>query len=414
MNNDQTQVTSDTNSQMPRLVDCIYRIGRVMEQVDNFDKLLRTILDECRRLMQCEAASIALLDETQGDLNFSLAAGGAEQDLGRWRIPLGVGIVGHVAQTGESLICNDPLHDPRWFGAMAQNLDYTTRNLAAVPLICSGKSIGVLEIINRVDHTDFKDSDLQLLQIFADQVQVALRLQRLIQEKEQSDRLAGFALALADIGHTVKNILLRLKAPIGLIDMSYRDREWEKMVIAWPIMKRAIGEVNQLVLNMLTYAKPAGLSSSPTNVAELIGDVLGICRDDAAEKGVELRFCAPAGDWIWPLDLTVMSPVLHNLVGNAIEAIAGVGQENGEVTIELQKIQGELIIKVADNGPGIPRDLQPRLFKPFVTSGKRGGTGLGLANVKKGIEEHGGQVELASTPGQGTVFTLILPQRPEA
>ena len=104
--------------------------------------------------------------------------------------------------------------------------------------------------------------------------------------------------------------------------------------------------------------------------------------------------------------------VIHNLARNAVEAM---GQAGGVLSIHVRRqVEGEpprqsLFIEVADTGPGIPKEIEARLFQSFVTAGKKGGTGLGLAIVKKIVEEHGGTVSVRSS-NKGTTFTIMLPQ----
>jgi signal transduction histidine kinase len=103
--------------------------------------------------------------------------------------------------------------------------------------------------------------------------------------------------------------------------------------------------------------------------------------------------------------------VVHNLARNAAEAI---GDRGGKFTITVakRKAEGTLVVTFADNGPGIPKEIEHRLFQSFVTAGKKGGTGLGLAIVKKIAEEHGGSITVHSTRA-GATFELRLPQMPE-
>jgi signal transduction histidine kinase len=98
---------------------------------------------------------------------------------------------------------------------------------------------------------------------------------------------------------------------------------------------------------------------------------------------------------------------VENLVSNSIDALEG--QEGGEVRLEWQRVAGGVEIVVRDNGKGIPRKILKRIFEPFFSHGKRKGTGLGMATVKKIVEEHGGTVEVASEEGAGTVVTILLP-----
>jgi signal transduction histidine kinase len=101
-----------------------------------------------------------------------------------------------------------------------------------------------------------------------------------------------------------------------------------------------------------------------------------------------------------------VSRAIFNLARNAIEAMQ---KRGGVLQISAGLADGVLRIAVADNGPGIPKEIEGRLFQSFVTAGKEGGTGLGLAIVKKIVEEHGGEVVLSSS-SSGARFELVLPQ----
>ena len=96
----------------------------------------------------------------------------------------------------------------------------------------------------------------------------------------------------------------------------------------------------------------------------------------------------------------------RGLLRNAIEAM---GEAGGTLTIEAARVADDLVVTVRDTGPGIPKEIEDRLFQSFVTAGKQGGTGLGLAIVKKIVEEHGGHVEVRSSDA-GALFSLYFPQ----
>lgn len=393
------------------LCDCVYRIGRVMERMDDQTQLLGAILKECRQLFDCEAASLALYDPEAGDLQFTAISGGAGNKMRVFRIPLNTGIVGRVAQERKGMFSNDCHSDPQWLKTIDSQSGFQTLNLAAVPMIRSGELLGVLEVLNRPVEEGFTPSDLQLLQIFADQAALAIEIQRLIEARAESERLAGFAIALADIGHSVKNILVGMKIPIQLIDAIHQRRDWASFGEPWNIMRRATGEISDLVLEMLRYAKPNQPDFVSTDIPQLVGRVLETYHPTARAAGIDLSVHADVESLKWQVDPQILHYALHNLVGNAMEAIAGSGVAKGCVGISILGGKDSLVIRISDNGPGIPVEIRERIFKPFFTTKKGKGTGLGLANAKKGVEEHGGQVRLESPPGQGATFTLTLPRR---
>lgn len=105
------------------------------------------------------------------------------------------------------------------------------------------------------------------------------------------------------------------------------------------------------------------------------------------------------------IDLPRFIRVLCNLIKNAREAMPG----GGILTLTTELIDSQVVIRLADTGSGIPADLLPRIFEPFVTHGKKNGTGLGMAIAKSVVEAHGGQISVQSAVGSGTTVEIRLP-----
>jgi len=102
----------------------------------------------------------------------------------------------------------------------------------------------------------------------------------------------------------------------------------------------------------------------------------------------------------------LLSQVLNNLIQNALQALEG--RENSEITLSLETRDGEAWIAVRDNGPGIPPEVQARMFEFYFTT-KRSGTGLGLAISKRLVEQMQGRIFAETQLGQGTVFYVVFP-----
>jgi signal transduction histidine kinase len=109
-------------------------------------------------------------------------------------------------------------------------------------------------------------------------------------------------------------------------------------------------------------------------------------------------------------DFKKLDRAFYNLVQNACEAAPA---ESGKVQINVKAVDNRIEISIIDNGLGIPESIREDVFQPFVTYGKEGGTGLGLAAVQKIVHDHGGEVTIEATGLSGTTFKLVLPrQRP--
>lgn len=101
--------------------------------------------------------------------------------------------------------------------------------------------------------------------------------------------------------------------------------------------------------------------------------------------------------------------MLSNLIKNSREAMSG----GGILTITTDLVQDQVVLRISDTGAGIPADILPRLFEPFVTHGKPNGTGLGLAIAKSVMDAHGGKISISSVHGSGTTVDIRLPQPAE-
>ena len=105
------------------------------------------------------------------------------------------------------------------------------------------------------------------------------------------------------------------------------------------------------------------------------------------------------------IDLARFNRMMSNLIKNSSEAMNG----GGILTMTTDLVQNQVVIRMSDTGKGIPPELMPRLFEPFVTHGKSHGTGLGMAIAKSVVDAHGGKISVASIEGSGTTVDIRLP-----
>jgi signal transduction histidine kinase len=166
-----------------------------------------------------------------------------------------------------------------------------------------------------------------------------------------------------------------------------------------------MGFLSNIILDMLNYSKPRKPLLQPCDVQSLCEDVARLVGEQAAAKGVAISVASEVGEV--QIDETAIRRCLLNLVGNAVDACEGGG------TVRLEAVQGdsgsEFALRIQDDGSGIEPQALEKIFDPFFSTKGGKGTGLGLPVTKKIVEEHGGHVRVDSTPGSGTVFTLVLP-----
>ena len=138
----------------------------------------------------------------------------------------------------------------------------------------------------------------------------------------------------------------------------------------------------------------------------IIDDLVGFVRNDLATRHVELETELDPDDPTGNIDANQIRQCLINLVRNAADAVSAKG--GGQVVVRTRGGHNRVEIAVEDDGIGIASELLPRLFDPFFST-KEGGNGLGLALTQQIIQDHGGEIHVASRVGRGTTFTLSVP-----
>ena len=157
-------------------------ISALLNSSLNHNEVRRRAIEAATIIMDAEAGSLLLLDETTGELYFDVAHGEKGQAVQEVRLRFGQGIAGHVARTGEPVIVNDVQHDTRFFRQADQTSGFTTRNMVCVPVRARGRFLGVLQAINRKNGGDFDEGDLQNFVALGHQVGIAIENANLYQD----------------------------------------------------------------------------------------------------------------------------------------------------------------------------------------------------------------------------------------
>jgi two-component system, NtrC family, sensor kinase len=163
-----------------------------------------------------------------------------------------------------------------------------------------------------------------------------------------------------------------------------------------------IDTLHHIVEDLLLFARPNKPSLLPVAIAEVVENTVSLFAQDPKHAGVIVDI--EPTDLIVNADAEQLKIALLNLILNGAQAMRGVGR----ISISARPFGASHEIRVVDEGPGIPEDVQEHLFEPFFTTGN-GGTGLGLVTARRILEGHGGTVHLECPPGQRTVAIVRLP-----
>jgi len=227
-------------------------------------------------------------------------------------------------------------------------------------------------------------------------------VQQLEEKLRQSERLASLGQMSAVVAHEIRNPLSSIKGFARYLEGRFDDGTDEKH-FAQTIEQEA-ERLNHVVTDLLDFSKPIALNLADVDLGSVITDVERLTANDLKSARIELVKHIPEKPIVCSGDRNLLVQVILNLVLNALDAIG----ENGRIDITVSKDTNELVLEIKDSGPGIPEDQQKQLFEPFFTT-KQNGSGLGLAIARKIMTEHGGRIEVASGPGEGTAFHICLP-----
>jgi len=221
---------------------------------------------------------------------------------------------------------------------------------------------------------------------------------------QRTDRLATVGTIAAGIAHEIKNPLAGVQGALELLVEECQDHDRRDL---FERMLEEIRRVQRTVQSLLAFARPRPVQPRVADLGALLADVAALLEPACRRQGIELRTRVAAGTGSFVLDPEQIRQVLVNLVTNAMEATGRGG------TVELSAAplpEGDgVVLAVQDDGPGVAPEVAGRLFEPFVTT-KLHGTGLGLAVAQRIVEEHGGEIQVESTPGR-TIFHIVLPAR---
>jgi signal transduction histidine kinase len=382
----------------------LLQISRRLSSTLRLDELLSLVMDVATELTGTETASILLVDRSTGQLHFAASTRGeVPQDI---VVPLDNSIAGWVVQHGRSLILDDVQTDERFYANVDENLEFVTRSMLAVPLVTGQGVIGALEVINKHNDANYTSQDVALMEALASQSAVAILNVHLF---SQSD-------LVAEIMHELKTPLMAISAASELLSRPEMPREKHGELVG--MIKKESKRLSKMTKDFLDFARLESgrmrLKRAILDVPQIIQEVISISQTQAAARNIDIVVdLAPdlpttASKTAVIGDADRLKQVLLNLVSNATKY----NRENGRITISASCQADEAQISVADTGPGItPEDLE-HLFERFYRipgSESAEGSGLGLSVAQKIVEEHHGRIEVASTVGEGTTFTIYLP-----
>lgn len=247
-----------------------------------------------------------------------------------------------------------------------------------------------------------KTEKLYLLRLFVLNAAKAIHNAELSEKLLQKEKLSAVGNAMSMMMHDLRSPIKNIKVLTDMMRMDQPENEWLDMIDECGVQASEIFE------DFMDFIKEIPVKKIPVNLDKVIEE--GISLTEGRNTNGNVTICRQGETGLTVAgDESKLKRSVMNLVNNSIDALQDNNVSNPYVYVStaLDKANGNIIIEIRDNGPGIPHEIMRTLFDPFVTRKKSHGTGLGLAIVKQYIMAHGGEIKVQND--EGAVFTITLP-----
>jgi signal transduction histidine kinase len=395
----------------------VYRTALAVSHTLDIDQLLQRIMELIFEWVEADRGCIMLVNAETGSLEPKVHRARQGVRLGQ-KITISKTILDYVTEQNEGVLTSDARQDRRWDPA-ASIVQMGIREAICVPMQGRYDVVGVIyidtsttpqEIIRQGGSTKFTEDHLKLMIAIAHQAALAVEDTRYYSAMVQAERLAAIGQTVATLSHHIKNILQGIRGGSYLIEQGLKQHDESLVGKGWTIVEKNQNKISALVMDMLTFSKDREPELAPSKLNEVVGDVIELMQSRADELDVRLAWQPAKNMPELVFDPEGIHRAVLNVVANAVDA-AYEGEHRGkvEVATRFAPAEAKVFVVVSDNGPGIPAEEMESLFSPFVSSKGGRGTGLGLPVSQKILTEHGGRIQVDSTPGRGSRFTLELP-----
>ncbi len=400
----------------------LYQISNDLGTIVDLKRLLDRINELVIELTKADRSVIMWKDQETGALDLRVVH--SREDLPT-ELLISQTITNQVMETGESILTTDAMHDERF--KQANSIVFQDiRSTMCVPIKFKDSVLGIIHVDTKRKIVTFTKADLELLTAISNQAAIAIENARLFDDlkmahevlKEQqaqlieAEKLSALRKLAGGVAHEINNPLTSVLGYAELTSKKLAKGELTPQVLKECIEHLKIIEeesvrCEQIVQDLLQFGRRKKHVMAPVSINHVIETSLKVARFHLKQAPIEItkEFMDQLPETM--ADANQLQQVFLNLIVNARDAM----EQGGRLTITTGIVDGRWVeITFSDSGCGIPADKLDDIFKPLYTTKEEGkGTGLGLAISQDIIERHKGMIDVESTVGQGTTFTIKLP-----
>jgi signal transduction histidine kinase len=396
--NQQLVETKEQLERKFRELSLLFELERATARATSVDELALATLEQVTVACNARGGAILLADEETGDLVERRYDRQGSGTLEHRPAKSGEGFLGASMASPSPLLLHELGADPR----AREAADFPVTSVLAVRLDGDSSPLGAIAVFTADDEERLAETDVGLLRLVAVNVSTAVRLFNASRAREVGERLTSIGRLLSQVIHDFKTPMTVISGYVQLMadaDDRPTRHEFSELIL------RQFDVLTAMQREVLEFARgETKIFVRRVYLRKFFADLERQIRLEIGTQPVEL-VTEVDSKLVARFDEGRVARALHNLARNALEAM---GERGGRLTLGAALSGQELVLTIADTGPGIPKEIEGRMFQSFVTAGKRGGTGLGLAIVKKIVEEHGGRIAV-QTSSAGTTFELSFP-----
>jgi two-component system sensor histidine kinase HydH len=405
---------------------CIENSG-LMETLD-IDEILRLVLEGVTKNIGFDRARLYLVNEKRNVLECKMAVGFDEERIKGMTLSLNPedSVVARSILEKQSFFIPDASKDPRVNQILKEKLNLHA--MVITPLLAKEKALGAIAADFVEPNKNITKEALESVMVFAQQAGLAIHnafmyqgLKTFSQQMEEkiqkttadlrkteaqlirSEKLAALGQLAAGIAHEIRNPLTSINILIHSLTDNLPDENAHREDLK--VIEEEINRINEIVDQFLRFARPAPPLLEKAEIVPIFEETLQLLRPQIEKQRIAVQ---KEFESLPPIlmDREQMKQVILNLLLNAVQAMS----KRGHLILRGEISENDRFIRLSihDSGVGISDDEMGKLFDPFFST-KEGGIGLGLSIAHRIIDQHQGKIEVESTPGKGTLFTVWLP-----